>query len=329
MSLDHSMFLYTKVTSEKDLPPRSRSIIDVIVLDMNFGVPNLGHDSLVHAVHECGRAIELGSDCEVRVLSVDVRRSGWVPPFDPDRFRLYIGTGGPGHLDPDQNDGLSEWSEGVSEEADWEPALFDLFEKIVADERVALFAFCHSFGVMCRWAGIADPKLRSEEKGKSSGIVGYRLSEEALEHPWFSKFERELVKSPFFRVLDSRLFDLMPSEGFRDKVIPLAWEATEDESHPVLTMVEFARDPGGEVPRVLAANHHPEVVDLEHLQAVLDEKLESGEVDEEWYAHRGESLRAFWDEPDTDIRVRRTARYTLLEPLRFNLEKIAAARGRI
>lgn len=324
-TIDHSRFQYTRVNREAELPPHSPEVVDVVVLDMNFGFPNLGHDSLVHAVHESARSIA-SDGIEVRVLSIDVRRCGWLPSPDPDRFRLYLGTGGPGHLDPRENDGVSAWSEGVRAEADWEPGLFGLFDSILADPRISLFAYCHSFGVMCRWSGIATPVIRSEAKGKSSGIVGYRLSAEAHAHPWFSRFASELIAAPRFRVLDSRLFDLIPSGDWRDEVIPLAWEADPIEGEPALTMVEFARDEGGVMPRVLAANHHPEVVDLNHLQEVLDEKLAIGEVDEQWHEERGRALRAFWNEPDTDVRVRRTSRFTLLEPLEFALRKAVAAR---
>ena len=45
---------------------------------------------------------------------------------------------------------------------------------------------CHTFGVMCRWLGIADAVLRGPEKGgKSFGIVDNLLTDAALEHPWF------------------------------------------------------------------------------------------------------------------------------------------------
>jgi hypothetical protein len=327
MAPDLGKFRYTRVGAMDDIPPFDPKIVDVVILDMNFGVPNLGHDSLVLAVHESSAGLRRELGHEVRVLSFDVRRSGLLPPWDPERFSVFIGTGGPGHLDPRRNDGIEAWCEGVCESAEWEAPLWTMFDRIREDERTALVAFCHSFGVVCRWLGAAEPVMRSAEKGKSYGIVGYRLTREALGHPWFSRFAAELVDPPNFRVLDSRQFDLVPVDPFPEGVVQLARE--EDErggDAPALTMIEVARDRDGVMPRILAANHHPEVVDLEHLQAVLDEKLEKGEIDATWHRERGESLRRFWSEPDTDVRMQRTARYTLLEPLTYHLRRAIEAR---
>ena len=85
---------------------------------------------------------------------------------------LYVGTGGPGHLDPRLNDGAEAGSQGIKEDPAWEPRLFELFDAIRADDEAALFAVCHTFGVMCRWLGVADAVLRGPEKGgKSSGSL--------------------------------------------------------------------------------------------------------------------------------------------------------------
>lgn len=322
---DSDMFLYTRIESPRDLPPADDNVIDVVVLDMNFGLPNLGHDSLVHAIHESALTLENELGLEVRILSCDIRRSGVVLPWDPERFRLFVGTGGPGHLDPRKNSGVEQWCEGICETADWEEPLFDLFDRIRRDERMALIGFCHSFGVICRWAGIAEPVLR--EGGQSRGIVTYRMTEAALEHPWFSRFASELVDAPNFRVLDSRFFDLVIQQPLPDGVIALATEeaATRRDDNSI-TMIEIARDEEGVMPRILGANHHPEVVDLDHMEEVLDQKLSRGEVTEEWHRQRGASLRSFWCEADTDQRMRRTARYTLLDPLRFYIRKAMLAR---
>ncbi len=54
------------------------------------------------------------------------------------RFAVYMGTGGPGHLDPRRNDGRSEGSQGIQEDPSWEQAVFRLFDAILADEGAAL-----------------------------------------------------------------------------------------------------------------------------------------------------------------------------------------------
>ena len=121
----------------------------------------------------------------VRVLSYDVRRGHCIPDVPGKRHGIYVGTGGPGHLDPRLNDGISPGSQGIAEDPGWEGPLFGLFDANRADDDAALLAVCHTFGVMCRWLGIADAVLRGPEKGgKSSGIVDNVLTDAALRQLW-------------------------------------------------------------------------------------------------------------------------------------------------
>ena len=306
---------------EDSAPPAQRDRIDVALLDMNHNWPNVGHDSLVQAVQEAAGELreELARiGAKVRVLSYDVRRRHQIPEPPNGRFQLYIGTGGPGHLDPRLNDGKTEWSQGVNESVEWEAPLFRLFDDILANDTAAMIAICHSFGLTCRWAGIASPVLRSE---KSSGMPLNRLSREALHHPWFEQFARELPDRQHFRVIDNRLFDLVLEDA--GKSLPIAFEA---EGNPGLTMVEVARDPGGAMPRFLGVNHHPEIIDREHIMQVLDEKRARGEVSDAWYAERATTMRDLFH-GESERQSRLTSRYTLLEPLRFHLERIIASRA--
>jgi hypothetical protein len=265
----------------------------------------------VHIVLEAAEALreELGG-AKVRVLSFDVRYRNQVP--EPGRFRIHIGTGGPGHLDPRLNDGLTEWSQGVNETGEWEAPLFRLFDEILADESASMIAVCHSFGLVCRWSGIASPVLRDE---KSSGLRINRLSREAMKHPWFEQFARDLPDHQHFHVVDNRLFDLiLEREG---KALPLAFEAA---GRTALTMVELARDPSGEMPRFLAFNHHPEIVDRDHVLRVLDTKRAHGEVDQQWYDERVSTMMELFGEKERLSRL--TSHYTLFEPLRFHLRQM-------
>ena len=113
-----SALQYVRVEHAADVPAADPRTLDVAVLDMNHGWPNLGHDSLVHAVQDAAcdvlPALEAGG-LSVRVLSFDVRRGGVVPE-PPPRYALYVGTGGPGHLDPHLNDGVSAGSQGLVED---------------------------------------------------------------------------------------------------------------------------------------------------------------------------------------------------------------------
>ena len=319
-------FEYVRVERPEDLPPADPRIVDVAVLDMNHGWPNLGHDSLLHAV--------LDSSCDllpvveetgirVRALSFDVRRSGMIPELPGERFKIYLGTGGPGHLDPYANDGVSESSQGIDEDPSWLAPAGRLFDAILADDSAALFAVCHTFGVLCLWAGIARPVLRGPEKGgKSAGVLENVLAPEAERHPWFRRFGEELPDGQRLRILDSRLFDLIPGSGaFPAGITPVGWETLGLGGPPgdALTMVELARDAGGVMPRVFGVNHHPEIVDRARQLLILEQKLARGEVTSQWVTERREALTRTYPDEDSDNLLERTSSYTLLAPLRFQL----------
>jgi len=311
----HDFFEY--VRTDRGVPPEDRSRIDVALLDMNHSWPNLGHDSLVHAVLDCAEKLRdelIAAGLKVRILSFDVRRRHLLPAAPDGRFALYIGSGGPGHLDPRHNDGVSEASQGIQESAAWEAPLFQLFDDIVAHPTAALLAVCHSFGLLCRWSGAAHAALREE---KSSGMPLNALSAAADDHPWFLRFEGELPDRRHFRVVDNRLFDLVFDGG---GVTPIAFE---HDNSGVVTMAEFART--GSMPRVLGVNHHPEIIDRAHLLAVLEEKHTHGEVSDPWYRER---LHTLENEMVGEIerQSRLTSRFTLLGPMQFHLERIVGER---
>jgi hypothetical protein len=322
-----SVFRYVRVERPEDVPPVHDHVVDVAVLDMNHGWPNLGHDSLVHAVQDaaCDLMPLVGaSGLAVRVLSYDVRRSGMIPEKPGGRFALYIGTGGPGDLDPHRNDGTSDGTQGIDEDPSWEAPLFSLFDAIAADQDAALLAVCHSFGVMCRWSRVARPVLRGPQKGgKSTGVLENVLTAEALDHPWFRRFARDLPDGQRLRVVDNRLFDLITEGPLPTGVVPIAHE-TAGVGGPrgeAVTMLEFARDRGGVMPRVFGVNHHPEIVDRSRQLMLLRHKLDRGEVTPAWYAERAEILTRTYPDENSDQRLYLTSDYTLLAPLRFHLDR--------
>jgi len=314
-----------RVEQPEDLPAADPRVVDVAILDMNHGWPNLGHDALLHSLGEIARELLLAAEAGVRLraLSFDVRRAGMIPEPPGGRFCVYVGTGGPGHLDPHANDGMADFSQGIREDPSWQKPLYRLFDRILADDSAALLAICHTFGVLCRWAGIAEPVLRGPDKGgKSAGVRENVLAPEAADHPWFRRFGAELAGGGRLRVLDSRLFDLIPRDaGFPSGAVPIGWETLGigGPRGDALTMLEFARDPAGEMPRVFGVNHHPEVVDRARQLRLVDQMLARGEVTAQWVAERRTGLTCTFPDEDSEQRLRRTSDYTLLGPLRFHL----------
>jgi hypothetical protein len=334
-----SAFEYHRVERPGEAPPRDADAADVIVLDMNHGWPNLGHAAIVHAIQNivCDllEALE-AADLRVRVISYDVRRRGGVPPPPGLAGGLYVGTGGPGHLDPRLNDGVSPGSQGIREDPRWESGLFRLFDAICENRAAALIGVCHTFGVMCRWLDVATPVLRGEEKGgKSAGIMENVLSSEALSHPWFGRFA-EALPAPHrrFRVLDNRLYDLIPHDEERlipkgsarsCDVTPLAHETLgpNGAAGPGITMIEVARDDATVAPRILGVNHHPEIVNRARQLSVLAVRRDRGDVTQQWYEERARTLTE--QLADGDRRLDLTSSYTLLGPLRFHLYRLVRA----
>lgn len=176
-------FEYVRVNTPADLPVRDPGTIDVAVLDMNHGFPNVGHDAIVFAVRDWALQLreESAGARPVRVLSYAVRDRLMVPDHALGRHRLYLGTGGPGHLDPRLNT-HDHGDEEIREDPSWEAPLWKLFEAIASDQDSALFGICHTFGLLCRWLGVAEPVLRGPEKGGFRGGVGTNvLSSQALD----------------------------------------------------------------------------------------------------------------------------------------------------
>lgn len=320
-----TVFRWQRVGTATEIPEADPRVIDVALLDMHHSWPNLGHDALVSAVAEIAedlRPLLEPADLSMRVLSYDVRRGLRVPEHSGGRHRVYIGTGGPGHIDPRMNDGVAEFSQGVCEDPGWEPRLYRLLDAILADPVAAMIAVCHTFGVMCRWSGVARPVLRGIRKGgKSSGVRDNVLSAAGARHPWFSRFSAELRDGRHFRVLDNRLFDLVAEPGSLPKgVVAVAFEATgSGEEGEALTMAEFAADCGGVMPRVFAVNHHPEIRNRRRQRWLLERKLERGEVTRQWYDERVRTLGEAFSSREVESDLMLTSQYTLVAPLRFHV----------
>jgi hypothetical protein len=328
------VYRYVRAERPQDVPPPDPHAVDVAVLDMNHGWPNLGHDSLVHAVMDTAcdlLPVYEQTGIHVRAISHEVRRGHVIPEPPGGRYALYLGSGGPGQIDPQRNDGVREGAQGVEEDPGWELPLFALLDRILADEEAAFLAVCHSFGVMCRWSGVATPSLRGPRKGgKSTGILENVLTSDAAGHPWFGRFAEELPDGRRLRVVENRLFDLLPAAaGFPPGVIPIGYETlgVGGQRGDAVTMLEFARDRGGVMPRVFGVNHHPEIVDRARQLMVLRQKRARGEVGDAWFDERLEILTRTYPDENSDQRLHVTSDYTLLGPLRFHLHRAVRRRA--
>ncbi len=322
---------YVRVEKAGDEPGPVRGMVDMAVLDMHHGFPNLGHESIVDTLLEIARQerAHLPGAPELRVLSYDVRAGCAVPMGPAGQFSIVVGTGGPGALDPRENDGVSEASQGVRESSAWEAPLFRFFDRVFLDSSVALLGICHSFGLLARWSGVAAAVLRPEGKGgKSTGVKGNVLTPAALEHPWFSGFA-QANGGPGFRVLDSRLYDLIPT-GTKTGLVLAVEEGPEPESEgDAVTMVELSRDAAGVGPRIWGVNFHPEIGDQGKQRVRLERLADRGEVTASWLEERRDALDA-WDASESAERgLQWTSSFTFEGPLRRIIARVLAERRRL
>lgn len=322
---------FARVMTAGDEPPQIPGIVDVAVLDMHHGFLNLGHESIVDTLLRIARDERAAAGPlapGVRIVSFDVRRGGGVPRVAA-RYPLAVGTGGPGALDPRENDGVSAESQGVAEDPSWEPGLFRWLDAVLKDPSLAFLAVCHSFGLLCRWSGAAVPVLRPAWKGgKSTGVVGNVLTAAARSHPWFSGLFK-VSRGGRIEVLDSRLYDLVPTG--RGRAEHLAFEAIEGTASPgeAVTMLELARHRDGISPRVWGVNHHPEIGDRGLQRARLDRLAARGEVSAGWLAERRRALEA-WNASETAERnLQWTSAFTFERPLRRILARILSERKQV
>lgn len=316
---------YARVDGPGDEPPAVRSLLDVAVLDMHHGFANLGHASVVDRLMRIGQEERkrLGPGTPgVRVVSYDVRLGGAIPS-SASRFSLVVGTGGPGALDPRENDGLSPYSQGIREDPSWEAPLWRLFDAVRANPQAALLGICHTFGLLARWSGFGDAVARSAEKGKSAGVVTNLLTGQARRHEWFGGLYHASAGGRI-QVLDSRLFDILPTG--RGGVDVLAHEATpEGERGEAITMAEWERFADGS-PRIWAVNHHPEIGDAGEQKARLLRIAASRQLSEAWLGERLLALEA-WDASEAaERRLQITSSYTFEGPVRAILARALADR---
>ncbi len=318
-------FAFQRVRTRGMAPGPDPETVDVAVLDMHHGWPNLGHAAVIRSLRQvvCDLGPHLHSaGLRVRVVSYDVRREGGLPMVDEDAGLLCVGTGGPGHLDPRRNDGEDPGSQGIIEDPSWEPEAFRFFDALRAHPEGVLLGICHTFGVMCRWLGVADAHLRGPEKGgKSAGIMENLLTDEARVHPWFRFLSEQAGPSGRIVVLDSRLYDLLPSAPLPSSMTAIGYETlgVGGPAGPALTMLEIERHPADGVPRILGVNHHPEIVNRPRQLSLLRRRHARGTIDDRWYEERRRTLMETLDDRAGEQQLSLTSSFTLHGPLRYHL----------
>jgi hypothetical protein len=167
--------------------------------------------------------------------------------------------------------------------------------------------------------------LRGPEKGgKSAGIVDNVLTSTARTHAWFHHLAEDARDGCRISILDNRLYDLIPTAR-RTDVLALSFESGNGAGCSAmgesLTMMQVATATNGAevMPRILAVNHHPEVVNRSRLLTLLWQKRARGEVSHAWYEERAAAMTQTLRDEASDRALDLTSRYTFFEPLRFHI----------
>jgi hypothetical protein len=84
-------------------------------------------------------------------------------------------------------------------------------------------------------------------------------------------------------------------------------------------MMEVDREADTVMPRILAVNHHPEVVNRARVLTLLWQKRARGEVSHAWYEERAAAMTQTLRDESSDRGLDLTSRYTFFEPLRFHI----------
>ena len=230
-------------------------------------------------------------------------------------------------------------SQGIREDPAWEAPLFRCFDALRAHPEGVLLGVCHTFGVMCRWLGVADADLRGPEKGgKSAGILENVLTPAAARtHPWFGPEPAGGLPSQRMRILDSRLYDLIPhDELLRDGSPPSPTRRSASAARPAaLTMLEVGADRADGMPRILGVNHHPRSSTGRGSWRSCGDACGAARSTTDWYEERSPHADGSPRRSRRRAALALTSSYTLPGPLRYHLlrrlrrrPRRSAARGR-
>ena len=204
-----------------------------------------------------------------------------VPDPPGRRFALYLGTGGPGHIDPHRNDGVAPGgSQGIHEDPAWEPSPSGSSTRSRPTSGPPSSRSATLRGPL-PLVGRARPVLRGPRRGKSTGDPPERADRRGPAPPLVPRTSRASGRSRRPRCEWSRTgcsISVPGGSAFPRVSSPSAARRSGwgDLAGEAVTMLEFARDRGGVMPRMFAVNHHPEIVDRFRQMMLLDQKRERG-----------------------------------------------------
>ena len=295
---------YARVERDGDLPPADPAIVDVAVLDMHHGWPNLGHDAIVHAVQNAVCDLQPAlqdAGLRVRVISYDVRRghAGARAARRPARASTSAPAGRAISIRAGTT-ASSPGSQGIGEDPAGSRRSSRCSTRIRADRDAALLAVCHTFGVMCRWLGVADAVLRGPRRAARAPASSRTCSRPTRRTIPGSAASRASCRRR--RLPDPRQPPLRPHPDRRPLAAGVA--ALGHETRGVggprgdaLTMIEVARDRDRRtMPRILGVNHHPEIVNRAAPAHDPAEADGARRGDAGWYAERAAALTADIDD---------------------------------
>jgi homoserine O-succinyltransferase len=201
----------------------SKTPIQVAILDMNDGNPNMGIDCLIDIITRWGDQKNKAIQYQV----FDVRKKGEIPSLD---FDIYLSSGGPG-------------SPIESSQEQWDQAYTLWLDKILASNKLVLL-ICHSFQIACRHFNIGNVCLR---KSKQIGVLPVHFIED---NPLF-----EGLQDPFY-ALESRSYQIIEphDENLKKigaKIIALEKHRPEVPLERALMGIQFS-------PYMYGVQFHPE-----------------------------------------------------------------------
>ena len=275
-------FRFARVERAGDLPPADPRVVDVALLDMHHGWPNLGHEALADVIQSAvcdlrEHLVRVG--LSVRVISYDVRRGHALPEAPGGRHAIYVGTGGPGHLDPRAQRRPRGLPGHRREPGMGEAAVRAVRRDSRRPARVALRRLPHlrrDVPLAGRGRRRAARPPRRAARAPASGTISCARRHAGI------RGSRALRRASA-TASASRCWTIVSSTCLPTGTVPAGrpacspWTATRTARPATRSPWSKWRDDSrGAVPRILGVNHHPEIVNRQRQLALLEKKRARG-----------------------------------------------------